>query len=72
MRSGAKWSLIRLNVVDYVLDGFQFTNKDYITCESEIKEDTILHRILSIKNKKDNIRRKDDEHEHQQDDREIH
>ena len=55
MRSGAKWSLIRLNAVDYVLDGFQFTNKDYITCESEIKEDTILHRILSIKNKKDNI-----------------
>ena len=55
MRSGAKWSLIRLNAVDYVLDGFQFTNKEYIACESEIKEDTILHRILSIKNKKDNI-----------------
>ena len=49
--SGTKWSLIKVNVVDYVLDGLQFTNKKYVVYESEIKENTIQHKILSIKNK---------------------
>ena len=53
--SGAQWSLIRLNVVDYVLDGFQFTNKKYVTYENVINEDTMLYRILSIKNGIENI-----------------
>ena len=53
--SGTKWSLIRLNVVDYVLDGYQFTAKKYVVCENEIKENTMLHRILSIKNKTEDI-----------------
>jgi hypothetical protein len=53
--SGTKWSLIRLNVVDYVLDGYQFTNKKYVVCENEIKENTMLHRILSIKLKTEDI-----------------
>ena len=53
--SGTKWSLIRLNVVDYVLDGYQFTNKKYVVCESEITESTMLHRILSIKHKTEDI-----------------
>lgn len=53
--SGTQWSLIRLNVVDYVLDGFQFTNKKYVVYESELKECTTLHRILSIKNKKEDL-----------------
>ena len=53
--SGTNWSLIRLNVVDYVLDGYQFTNKKFIVYESEILEGTMLHRILSIKNKTKDI-----------------
>ena len=53
--SGKQWSLIRLNVVDYVLDGFQFTNKKYIVYENDIKECTMLHRILSLKNRKEEI-----------------
>jgi hypothetical protein len=53
--SGIQWSLIRLNVVDYVLDGFQFTNKKYVVYEREMKESTILHRILSIKNKTEDL-----------------
>ena len=55
LSSGTKWSLIRLNAVDYVLDGFQFTNKKYIVCEDEIKEYTMQHKILSIKNGTENI-----------------
>ena len=49
--NGTRWSFVRLNVVDYVLDGFQFTNKRYISDTCEIKEDTLLYKILSIKNK---------------------
>jgi hypothetical protein len=49
--NGTRWSFVRLNVVDYVLDGFQFTNKRYISDTYEIKEDTLLYKILSIKNK---------------------
>ena len=48
LSSGTKWSLIRLNAVDYVLDGLQFTNKKYIVYEDVIKENTMLHKILSI------------------------
>lgn len=55
LSSGTKWSLIRFNAVDYVLDGFQFTNKKYIVCEDEIQESTMLHRILYIKNETENI-----------------
>ena len=50
--SGKQWALIRLNVVDYVLDGFQFTNKKYIVYENDIKECTMLHRILSLKSRR--------------------
>ena len=53
--SGKKWSLIRLNAVDYVLDGYQFTNKRFIVRESEIKESSMLHKILYIKNKVEGI-----------------
>ena len=53
--SGTEWSLIRLNVVDYVLDGYQFTNKKFVVYESEILDNTMLHRILSIKNKTEDI-----------------
>ena len=53
--SGIQWSFIRLNVVDYVLDGFQFTNKRYVIYENEIKECTMLYRILSLKNKIEDI-----------------
>jgi len=49
--SGTHWSLVRLNVVDYVLDGFMLINKKYIVYEKEIEKSTILHKILSIKNK---------------------
>ena len=35
--NGTRWSFVRLNVVDYVLDGFQFTNKRYISDTCEIK-----------------------------------
>ena len=50
--NGTRWSFVRLNVVDYVLDGFQFTNKRYISDTCEIKEeDTLQYKILSIKNK---------------------
>ena len=47
---GAQWSLIRVNVVDYVLDGLQFTNRDYLAGQREIEENTLRHKILSIKN----------------------
>ena len=53
--SGAQWSFIRLNVVDYVLDGFLFTNKQYVDRETEIEESTMLHRVLSLKNKAEYI-----------------
>ena len=53
--SGTMWSLIRLNVVDYVLDGFQLTNKKYVAYERQIKESTMLYRILSIKNRAEDI-----------------
>ncbi len=53
--SGKQWSLIRLNVVDYILDGFQFTNKKYVVYENDIKECTMLHKILSLKNRKEEI-----------------
>ena len=49
--NGTRWSFVRLNVVDYVLDGFQFTNKRFISDTCEIKEDTLQYKILSIKNK---------------------
>ena len=49
--NGTRWSFVRLNVVDYVLDEFQFTNKRYISDTYEIKEDTLQYKILSIKNK---------------------
>ena len=49
--NGTRWSFVRLNVVDYVLDWFQFTNKRYISDTYEIKEDTLQYKILSIKNK---------------------
>lgn len=55
LASGTQWSLIRLNVVDYVLDGYQFTNKKFVVCESEIKKCTMLYRILSIKSRKADI-----------------
>lgn len=51
---GTKWSLIRLNVVDYVLDGYQFTNQKYVVNESVINESTMQHRILTIKKRKEN------------------
>ena len=53
--SGTQWSLIRLNVVDYVLDGFQFTNIKYVAYENEIKECTILYRILYKKNRTEGL-----------------
>ena len=53
LASGTQWSLIRLNVVDYVLDGFQFTNKKYVVSESEIEEGTMEYRVLSVKNRKE-------------------
>jgi len=53
--SGTKWSLVRLNVVDYVLDGFQFTQKKYVVSENEINESTIKHKILTIKNGTEDI-----------------
>ena len=53
--SGARWSFVRLNVVDYVLDGFQFTNKRYIDNVWEIKEDSLKYKILSIKNSSKDI-----------------
>lgn len=52
---GTKWSLIRLNVVDYVLDGFQFTNKQYVAYESEINDCSMEHRILSMKIKTEDM-----------------
>jgi len=53
--SGVQWSFIRQNVVDYVLDGFLFTNKQYVDRETEIEESTMLHRVLSLKNKAEDI-----------------
>ena len=53
LASGTQWSLVRLNVVDYVLDGFQFTNKKYVVSESEIEEGTMEYRVLSVKNRKE-------------------
>jgi hypothetical protein len=55
LASGTQWSLIRLNVVDYVLDGFQFTNKKYVVSESEIEENTIQYRVLSVKSRIEDI-----------------
>ncbi|MCR4768983.1 MAG: hypothetical protein K5874_02060 [Bacteroidaceae bacterium] len=52
---GARWSFVRLNVVDYVLDGFQFTNKSHVTNSNWINKDTILYKILSIKNDSNDI-----------------
>lgn len=53
--NGTQWSLIKLNVVDYVLDGFQFTNKRYVASNCPIKEDTLQYRILAIKNSSKDI-----------------
>ena len=53
LSSGKQWSLVRLNVVDYVLDGYQFTNKKYVIYDVNINESTMLHKILSIKNRKE-------------------
>lgn len=50
---GTKWSLIRYNAVDYVLDGYIFINKRYILYENEIGEGTIQHQILSLKSRTD-------------------
>ena len=55
LSSGKQWSLVRLNVVDYVLDGYQFTNKKYVIYDVNINESTMLHKILSIKNETENI-----------------
>lgn len=46
---GTQWTLTRHNVVDYVLDGFQYTNRHYVVYENEVHKDTILHRILTLK-----------------------
>ena len=53
--SGTQWSFLRLNVVDYVLDGFIFINKKFVVYESTIDECNILHRILSIKHTKEDV-----------------
>ena len=53
--NGTQWSLVKLNVVDYVLDGFQFTNKRYVASNCPIKEDTLQYRILAIKNSSKDI-----------------
>ena len=53
--NGTKWSLIRINVIDYVLDGFQFTNKKYVVYEKEIEECSMRHKILSIKHRTEDI-----------------
>ncbi|MBO4596485.1 MAG: hypothetical protein J5676_01210 [Bacteroidaceae bacterium] len=55
LENGTRWSFIRLNVVDYVLDGFQITNKRYISDIYDIKEDTLQYKILSIKNRTKDI-----------------
>lgn len=46
---GNKWNLININEVDYVLNGYQFTNKSFIEDESQISESTLLYKILSHK-----------------------
>ena len=43
--SGTQWSFLRLNVVDYVLDGFIFINKKFVVYESTIDECNILHSV---------------------------
>ena len=58
--NGTQWSLVKLNVVDYVLDGFQFTNKRYVASNCPIKEDTLQYRILAIKNSSKDISSKID------------
>lgn len=58
--NGTQWSLVKLNVVDYVLDGFQFTNKRYVASNCPIKEDTLQYRILAIKNSSKDISTKID------------
>ena len=49
--SGTNWSLIRYNAVDYVLDGYSFINNRCILYKSKVEENTIQHKILSLKNK---------------------
>ncbi len=58
--NGTQWSLVKLNVVDYVLDGFQFTNKRYVASNCPIKEDTLQYRILAIKTSSKDISSKID------------
>lgn len=51
LKQGTHWCLVKQNVVDYVLDGFICINRHFITYENEIHKDTILYKILSLKNK---------------------
>lgn len=50
LKQGTHWYLAKQNVVDYVLDGFICINRHFIMYENEIHKDTILYKILSLKN----------------------
>lgn len=49
LKKSHNWTLIKNNVVDYVLDGFRLINNKYMSHECEIPEGDITHRILRRK-----------------------
>ena len=52
---GSQWSLMRNNPVDYVLDGYQFINSDFIQDEHIIQDDITLCNILPLKQKEEKL-----------------
>lgn len=52
---GTQWSLMRNNPVDYVLDGYQFVNRDFIQEEHIIQDDIMLCKILPLKQKEEKL-----------------
>ena len=52
---GTQWSLMRNNPVDYVLDGYQFINSDFIQEEHIIQDDIMLCKILPLKQKEEKL-----------------
>lgn len=49
LKHGLQWMLLKENVVDYVLDGYLFINRDYIQQACECSHDTLTYQVLALK-----------------------
>jgi hypothetical protein len=49
IQDGGQWIMINENEVDYILNGYRFINRKYVTDAKEIEKNSILYQILHLK-----------------------